>query len=510
MKSQLKSGAFLAYATLILGNLITIIITPISLGLLGEGEYGLNSIANAFIGNLSILNLGLSNAFLRYITKYRVEGDKEKENSLSGLFLCMYLVLASIAIIIGSILIVNSDKVFAASLTSVEIQRIKVLMGIMVFNFAISLPTSIFSSVILSHERFIFLKVMDITRIIITPMITLPVLFFGFKSIGLAVAGSILNIVFITISIYYCFKYLDMKINIRIRKIENNLIKEIMAYSSIVFVNIIVDRIYWSTDQIILGVMTGTKVVTVYTIGASFSNYYMSFSTALSGIFVPKVMKMIAGGATDKELSDFFIRIGRIQYIILSYILVGFLIVGRDFIYLWVGEGFEDSYIIAILVMIPLTIPLIQNTGISILQAKNKHKFRGKVYIIIAFINLFATVILVNIYGGIGAALATGISFTIGNVIIMNIYYNKKINLDIKSFFKNIMKLSLASIVSLTVMIFINKNIIIDISILNLVIKGIIHTVIFSGIMYVFSINKYEKYLINEYRGKIKKLIKKS
>src|SRR5690606_13919108 len=90
------------------------------------------------------------------------------------------------------------------------------------------------------------------------------------------------------------------------------------------------------------------------------------------------------------------------------------------------------------IVMIPLLIPLIQNTGIIILQAKNKHDFRAKVYVFIAILKIIISVPLAKYYGGIGCAIATAFSLFVGNVVIINIYYHKEIGIDIIRFAKEI------------------------------------------------------------------------
>lgn len=104
----------------------------------------------------------------------------------------------------------------------------------------------------------------------------------------------------------------------------------------------------------------------------------MAFLTAISGVLLPRATTMVTNNSSD-ELSELFIKTDRIQYMILSFILVGFILVGKDFIKLWEGDGYSDAYIIAIIVMLPLTIPLIQTMGINILQDKNMHKFRSKI-----------------------------------------------------------------------------------------------------------------------------------
>ena len=86
---------------------------------------------------------------------------------------------------------------------------------------------------------------------------------------------------------------------------------------------------------------------------------------------------MVTYGGNEKEISDLFIRTGRIQYIVMSFILSAFVVFGRPFIQLWAGEGYEEAYYVSLLFFFSLSIPLIQNLGITILQARNQMHFRS-------------------------------------------------------------------------------------------------------------------------------------
>ena len=108
---------------------------------------------------------------------------------------------------------------------------------------------------------------------------------------------------------------------------------------------------------------------------------YLNFSTAMSGVLLPKVTKMEANNASNKEFTNVFIKTGRLQYIVMALIISGFIIFGQQFINLWAGETYSSAYKIGCILMLPVTIPLIQNVGLSILQAKNKYKYRTSFYI---------------------------------------------------------------------------------------------------------------------------------
>lgn len=201
---------------------------------------------------------------------------------------------------------------------------------------------------------------------------------------------------------------------------------------------------------------------------------------------------MVANDASNEALSELMVRIGRVQYVVMAYILSGFILFGQAFINLWAGENYRDAYRIVLLVMIPITVPLIQNVGILILQAKNMQGFRSVVYLAIAVLNIAASIPLAKMWGGLGCALATGVSLLIGNVIIMNIYYYRKIHLNIPMFWRNIMGMSAPVVLALGcgygIDMFISQT-----GFLGLGLKIVLFSVVYIGLMWLWGLNSYEK-----------------
>lgn len=503
-KNELKSGAVLSYLSLFLGTFIQILYTPIMLRLLGQSEYGLYTLANSVIGYLGVLDFGLGNAIIRYTAKYRALNDKDGEYNLNGMLVIVYSIIAFLVVAAGVVIVNNSKYIFSNSLSVKELSIIKTLIMIMVFNMAISLPFGIFGAIVTAYERFTFQKILAILRSIINPFIMLPLLFMGYKSIGMTIATTVINILYILVNVYYCFKFLNVKI--KFSNIDLSLFKEIFGYSFFVFLNMVVDKVYWGTDQLILGVVSGTTMVSIYAIGSQINSYYMQFSTAIAGVFLPRITQMITKKATDNEISDLFIKIGRIQYFILAFIMSGFILIGKDFISLWAGSGYETSYYIALVVMVPLTIPLIQNLGITILQAKNMHQFRSNLYLVVALFNVIISIPLAKLLGGFGCAFVSGVCFFIGNGIVMNIYYYKKVNIDIPKFWTSIITASIPVGISLVLCIVINLFIM-GSGFINLIIKGVIFTIIYATLVIKVGMNDYEKSLV---KNPLKKILKKS
>lgn len=488
--NQLKMGTILTYLNLGIGSIIPLIYTPIMLRLLSQNEYGLYTLSNSVIGYLSLLSFGFGSAIVRYITKYKIEGNKNGQQKIIGLFIFIYTILAVIVIIVGNILAWNVENLFSVGLNSNEIVKLRIMILIMTINTAITFPASVYSAITVVYERFIFRKSVDIFSTILMPILNLIVLLLGYKSIGLTIASCIAQLIVIPLNIYYCSKKLNIKP--MFKDMPFGILKELISFSGFVFLASIVDMLYWSTDKVLIGSMIGTSAVAIYNVGGTFNNMIQQLSTGISSVLIPRITGMVFNECSNEELSDLFIKIGRLQFIIVSLVVTGFIVFGRQFIIFIAGIGYEDAYIVALLTMIPLSIPLIQNTGLNILIAQNRHKFRAIVYAIIAVVNVITTVIAIKYWGIIGAAFCSCVAFTLGNGLIINIYYEKVIHLDIRRFWKNIIKMSIVPIVMIIIGFYINSLIGIE-TISKFLIGVIIYTLLYAITMIRFGMNEYER-----------------
>lgn len=58
--NQKKAGVLLSYGQTALSTLISLTYTPVMLRLLGQSEYGLYTLVNGFVSNLSLLSFGMA------------------------------------------------------------------------------------------------------------------------------------------------------------------------------------------------------------------------------------------------------------------------------------------------------------------------------------------------------------------------------------------------------------------------------------------------------------------
>lgn len=434
---QIKIGIILSYINIGLGNLIPLFYTPVMLSLLGQSEYGLYKIASHTTSYLSLMAFGIGSAVSRFLIKANIEGGKEAEENTFGLFHLIFQAISFLTLVVGGIITWNLHLIYGSSLTEAELSRMQILVAIMVVNTAVSFSATSYNAAVSSHERFLFIQLVNILSTIGTPVFNLVVLLLGYRSVGMVTVSLVINVLIRIIYVFYVKKALDLRP--RYKHLPFHIFREVLSFSFWVFVSTIVSRINTSTDVIIIGAIPALAATgaAVYSVGYTFSSIMFSLAQVTPGLFMPTANKMVFSGCSDKELTDLMIKVGRMQCFLVALVCSGFIAFGRPFIEFYAGASYAEAYWVAVIIMIPDCIPLVQSVATSIIQAKNMHQFRSKVYLLIAILNVVGTLLLVRRFGIIGAAIPTGVSYVIGQGFIMNWYYWKKVHLNIPLFWKN-------------------------------------------------------------------------
>lgn len=501
--SQRKAGVILSYISQGIQVLSGLIYTPIMLRLLGQSEYGLYQLVYSVVSYLSLLGFGFTASYMRFYSRAKAKNDEEEVSRLNGMFMVIFLVIAVICILCGTVMVGNIELIFADGLTPQEYPTARILMALMIFNLALTFPNSVFDAFTSAHERFFFQKMLVVLQNLLNPFLALPLLLLGYGSIGMVCVTTFLTVAKLAVNVWFSLK--KLKVHFIFNGFRFGLLKEMWVFTFFIFLNQIIDQVNWSVGKFLLGRLSGTTAVAIFGLGAQINSMYLQFSTSISNVFVPKVNRIVATSDDNSELTKLFTKVGRVQFIILALIFTGFIFFGQPFMVFWGGEGYADSYYIALWLILPVTVPLIQNLGIEIQRAKNKHKVRSIVYFCIAIANVLISIPLIRVVGTVGAAMGTGISLICGNIIFMNWYYQKYIGLDMLYFWKSISRfipsLVAPCIMGVVIMQFVTIN--------SLIVLGlwiVLYAAVYCVSMYFLGMNNEEKRMV---MGPIRKLIKK-
>ena len=492
---ELRNGAILSYVYIFVSFGVTICFTPLLIKFLGDSEYGIYNLALSFMSYLEFLNTGMSSTYIKFAAK---ADSKEKLASINGLMFKIYMIFGIIAASLGLIAILFIDDFFTG-LTTIEINHLRILLYMMVFNVILSSANGLFDSNIVLNEKFTFQKIVAIIKKIFLPIVAIPLMLMGMNVIAVGAVYVLANLVSLILNISYCLKH--KQIDIKFEHQENAFVKKVIYFYFFVFLTIIVDQINWSIDSFIIGRLRGSFEVSLYSVAHQINSVFLLFATGISSVFITRIHKIDAND-NDSYL-NLAQRVGRIQFIILSLALTGLIFFGKKFIEVWAGPQYSDSYIIALLLVSPLVFITIKSSLTEVYRAKNKHVARTMIYLGIAIVNAIISYFLCQKYGAIGAALGTTISLAIGNIIIMNFYDHKVVKINMFAFWKEILKLVPGVLIAslfgiLIVNIFDFNNIILYLT------SGVIYILIYCIIIY-FLLNKEEKDFVKSIFNKLKR-----
>lgn len=490
--SQLKKGAILSYITIVLSNAIGLVLTPFIIKQLGQSEYGLYILLGSLVAYISLIDFGLNNTVVRFIAKFRANADANGEKNFLATVLIIYFVISSIVILLGFIFYFNIDLIFD-KLNESEIGTAKTLLLLLIFNLAISLPGGVFTGICNGYEKFVFPRASKIVRYLVRSLLVFTILTYGGKSISMVVIDTVLNVLLIIVTFYYVVNVL--KVKIKLIKIERSQIRTIFTYSIWIFIFVIQSKLLWQSGQMILGITVSTEAVAIFAVGIVLSGYFGAFAGGINGVFLPKATFMIEKKSNREELTNMFIKIGRIVTTILMFVWGGFLLFGHNFILLWVGKDYEDSYMISLIIMTAYILPLVQSFANSVIEATGNFKFKAKVYFITISLGVIIGGYLSKFYGYWAIAWVYSFFWILAQ-IIMNWYFDKVLNIDVILFFKQTFgKLALTLIISFVAGYFINNYLGQDWH--AFILKACLYTAVYMVSAYFLMLNNYEKQLFS-------------
>ena len=500
--NQIKGGALLSYLSIIIGNVIVLLYTPFMLRSLGSSEYGIYSICNTVSSAIAMLDSGFGIAAVRFIVKYKT--DEQKLPSVLGTLCIINFILAAVALLIMSGVVLNADRLFGASMTPHEISSVKVILWITAAYLSLSFISSIYPAIVVANERFVFIKIVDIAKSILLPILIIPFLLHGYKAIAMSLITVIVFLMMNLAKLVYCYVKLDTKISFKC--FDKQLLKQTLPFAGLVIFKLLLDRVYWSGGQFILGIVSGTTEVAILALALQLSGYYNSVALSVNNLFLPRCTSLAE--SNDKDgISALFIRVSRIQLFILGIFVSVFIVFGGLFVELWAGHEYYTAFICCVFIMLPYTVPLSQGIANSILQAQDKLGFQAIVFSIINIIIISFSFVLGRKYGAVGCAVVISLCILLGETLVMNIYYGR-IGLDVRKFWKNLASILLPFFSISAVMYFVVQQTIVY-SWGYFAVGVVIMALLLSAVSYFVLMNKEEKEMVSKVVLSLKNKIKR-
>lgn len=503
MKNQRKAGFILSYLSIFISSMVGILFTPYMISSLGSIEYGLYQLLYSVIGYIALLDFGLGSTLTRFILKYKSENNHEKVNTVITMCIKIYGIFGILVMLIVGIVAINLDSLFKTTITAENFEYAQKLFMIMGATTSLSLISHALTGVQTAHEKYIITKGVYVLRQLSRVVIMVVLLQFDFGAMAVVMTDFFVTFVIVVFDLAYC-KF-ALKKPILKGRIDKKLIKPLFSFSFFVFLQIIVTQVNVGIDKVILGRYSCLEYIALYGVAMQLYSLFNSIGGVIVSITLPQISKVVFADSSVNETTDCCVKYSRIQLHILAPLITGFVVLGKTFISLWVPEYDPTAvYIVALLITVPQILESVEGTIFNVMKAKNLQATRSLILFAVAIIHVVLSVLLLKVFPLYGPALGTFISFVLGNTILSNIYYHKKVGINMFRYFKKLFKGILPTIlISLLAGLFIEYIPVTGWP--GFIIKGCCFVAVYGVFILLLGLDKYEKSMVKAILKKIRR-----
>lgn len=497
-----KKGAIVSYITIAVNIIASLLYTPWMLSKIGDSDYGLYTLATTLI-NMFLIDFGFSSAVSRFIAKYNADGDQEKIDNFLGMLYKLYGIIVGIVFLILIVLFFFVDKIYV-SLTAAEISKFKVIYLIAGSYTVLSFPfSSTFNGILTSYEKYYQMKLCDLFHKVLTVGLIIVALVGGLGLYSLVTVNVCTGAIML-IAKWILIKH-GTRLKINFRYFDKGLLKEIFSFSMWVTVSSICSRLIFNITPSILAITVGSAAITMFNLASTIEGYTYTFASAVDGMFMPKIARLVKADPSCQNVEPLLNRVGRIQFFIIALIFLGIAVVGKEFVTLWLGSGYEVVYYCALFLIAPSPFYLSQQIAKNTVVVKGYVKQQAFVNIIKAVANIVLVFVFSSLWGVLGTTISICIAYFLRN-IGMNIIYQKKLGLNMWKFHYECYVKPLPGIL-LCAALSVGVNFLLpNYSWWTFAMKVGIICVFYIACLWLLSFNKYEKSLVCD---TLKKIFKK-
>ena len=323
---QLKLGALLSYVAIAINIVTGILYTPWMIHSIGRENFGLYTLAMSVI-SLFVFDFGLSSAVTRFIAMYLAEGRQDKADNCLGLVYRLYLIIDVVLFLILVGVFFFIPQIYK-ELSPDEIQKFEVVYCVAALYSVISFPFIPVNGVLTAHEKFIQFKICDVAHKLIIVVTMSACLLLGGGLYALVIVNAVAGVLTILIKLFCICRYTPQSVSLHYS--NRTEFREIVGFSGWVTVIAVAQRCIFNLAPSILGALSGSTAIAVLGIAITLEGYTFTFSSAINGMFLPKVSRIVADEKGD--ILPLMIRVGRIMVYVISLVVFGVITLCQDFI----------------------------------------------------------------------------------------------------------------------------------------------------------------------------------
>lgn len=494
---KLIKSSLLGTSSWILNIGIAFFMMPFLIHSLGDKHYGLWILVSTFIGYYGLLDLGLSSAVSRFISRAIGQNDKNERKTIICTSFYTFLLLGLIVLIATLVFTFFADIIVSAE---DDLYLFRILLLIMGISLAVKFPLRVFYGVVLANLYQYISKLINIVITIIRTFLIVYVVISGFGLIAIATITALCSILSGICVTYFAFR-IEAGISISPTLFRKNRLHQLFEYSIYVFLGRVANLLKYSVDSLVIAKFVSLGAVTHYGIALRLCDHFNSLMANIVNVATPVFSQEEGKGDFDSIREKFLFTI-KISTYLAMFVGVMILMCGKPFIHRWMSHEYLDSYPVLVVLILPIIIGSCQTPLFSVLYGISKHRIVAYINISEGISNLVLSLVLVKYYGILGVAIGTAIPMAITTTVVYPYYVCRVLEIKLNEYYAKIITYVMTSLLPLIV-VWSALNIYVKPDYLTIVTFGFFQFAVFALVTVFIGFSKIEReYLLGFVRTK--------
>jgi O-antigen/teichoic acid export membrane protein len=415
---------------------VAFLLVPFFVGQLGKPAYGVWVLIGSVFRYRILLGMGLNSAINRRIPMYLAKDDEDGIRRTVSTALFFFTIIALVLALLTVVLAAKVGDWF--EIPPDLIRTTSVLVLVVGLGFAASTPLQLTTAVLSGLQRYDMVSIVTMIVLVVRTALTVVLLLRGYGLVTLGIIYGVSEIVARGLQHLLARRLLPVGYA-SWRNVDRGLLREMLFYGMNTFLYAMGALIIYRASETIIGIFLGTEEIAI-------------FSTAAAGVlllseFLQAFTVAIKPAVSDLDARDDQTRVKLIAFLTQKYSLLvlipaaAFLIVmGREFLTIWVGERFQEPGLIPsmakILSILTVGYFLImsQHSNFLVLAGRGEHRVFGLLTAIEAVLCVCTAVFTVAVlgWGLTGIAWSNLVPMALVAGLIIPIYFNRKMKIPAK------------------------------------------------------------------------------
>jgi O-antigen/teichoic acid export membrane protein len=394
-------GVYAVYAAAIVSGLV---VTPIVVRSLGKPGYGAWTFIGAVTIYLSVLDFGVGPAIVRFAAAARGRRAASELNEIASSGLALYAAIGALTLPVG--LALAWIVPWAAHVPHRLVWDARVATALVVCSLALRFPLGLFNNLLVAQQRWDLQNLGNFVSTALYAILVAVLLPHGGGIVllaGLTLATGVLRL---TLPLLWLRRELP-DLRVRPRLASRARLRELTSFGASNFLVHVAQKIVFSTDVIVVGIVLGVRPAAVYGVASKLFSLTFGIGTAVTSLMFPAFAEL--EGAEERERQRRLLLSGlRAGSALMLILALPLLLIPDLLIRAWLGRsGYGGSFsVMAILAGVLLVHqPIYVLTQFLIARARQREVAWASIVTTLA--NLVLSFLLAWTWGIDGVAVST-------------------------------------------------------------------------------------------------------